>query len=497
MKSKSDCQVLAIGIDAAEPALIREMIENKQLPALESVLAEGKWLRVESPANIGSGAVWPTFITGHEPSKHSVYGEWVWHPEAMGLSRYTGRHLKAFWEDLDAAGVKVGIFDVPFAPFKTLAKGFQLSEWGPHDLLEGLFQVTPEPIAALVDELEAHPLLNDRLDTGGPQDYKGTRKLSSQCLGGVKLRGELARRLMSKADPHVAIVVFTEIHHTGHYLWHTQAPDHAVYKSNGFHSLQPTEPTLQDIYREVDNQIAELIRLVGPEATILVFSLHGMRPTHGVPSFLEPLLCERGFARLAGWASQSWKERAIGTMAAAKRLAPTGVKKLYYKALPPTTTVKLAQPTMLALYDWQNTRAFALPADQHGWIQLNLKGRESRGIVEPKNYEDVCQQVTLMLEGLTADDGRRIVHHVLRTAQTAEQALAQRLPDLVVHWEDAAFSAPLKIKGSAIVSEPLGKKFTGRHARDGFCIFRGTSDLCEGDTLRARDMNLVIQSSVR
>src|SRR4030095_14870755 len=155
MKSNSDCQVLAIGIDAAEPALIREMIENKQLPALESVLAGGKWLRVESPANIGSGAVWPTFITGQEPSKHSVYGEWVWHPETMGLSRYSGRHLKAFWEDLDAAGVKVGIFDVPFAPFKTLTQGFQLSEWGPHDLLEGALQVTPEPIAALVDELEA------------------------------------------------------------------------------------------------------------------------------------------------------------------------------------------------------------------------------------------------------------------------------------------------------------------------------------------------------
>jgi predicted AlkP superfamily phosphohydrolase/phosphomutase len=405
--------------------------------------------------------------------------------------------LRAFWEDLEAAGLRVGTFDVPFAPFKPLTQGFQLSEWGAHDLLEGRLQVTPQPIAALVDELEAHPLLNDRLDTGGPHDYDGLKRLSSQCLAGVKLRGKLAQRLISKVNPHVAIIVFTELHHTGHYLWHTQAPDHAVYKSNGFHNFQPTEPTLQDLYREVDNQIAELIRMAGPEATVLVFSLHGMRPTHGVPSFLEPLLCERGFARLAGWTSQSWKERAIGTLAAAKRLAPTKMKKLYYKTLPPTTAIKLAQPTMLALYDWQNTRAFAVPADQHGWIRLNLIGRESRGVVKPTEYEELCQQVTLMLEGLTTDDGRRIVREVLRTAQTAEQALVQHLPDLVVHWEDAAFSAPLKIKDSSFVSEPVGKKFTGRHARDGFCVFRGASDLCEGDTLRARDIHRVIQSSIR
>src|SRR5262245_44968118 len=234
MKSKNDCQVLAIGIDAAEPTLIREMINSKELPTLERLLTEGKWLRVESPANIGSGSVWPTFITGHEPSTHSVYGEWAWHPETMSLSRYTGRHLKAFWNDLSSDGIKVGILDVPFAPFTPLTEGFQLSEWGPHDLLEGQLQVTPENIAELVDSVKSHPLLTDRLDTGGPHDSNGLKKLSSECLDGVKLRGELARRLISETNPHVAIVVFSEIHHTGHYLWHTQAPDHEVYKYNGF-----------------------------------------------------------------------------------------------------------------------------------------------------------------------------------------------------------------------------------------------------------------------
>jgi len=497
MSFNNDGHVLAIGIDAGEPTLIREMIEGKQLPALAGLLSEGKWLRVESPAHIGSGSVWPTFITGEEPSKHGVYGEWVWHSDTMGLSRYTGRHLKAFWEDLTADGTRVGVFDVPFAPFSSFTHGFQLSEWGPHDLLEGHLQIAPEGIAGSVREEETHPLLRDRLDTGGPRDYNGLKRLSSGCLHGVKLRGEMARRLITQTNPQLAIIVFTEIHHSAHYLWHTLAGDHSVYQNNGFKNLRPFEPTLQDIYREVDKQIGELIKTAGPNATVLVFSLHGMRPTHGVPSFLGQLLCELGFAKLAGWASQSWKERAIAAMAATKRRTPNGLRKLYYKVLPPGTTLKLAQPTMLALYDWENTRAFALPADQHGWIHLNLKGREARGILEPEEYEGTCNQLELILQGLTASDGRPLVREVFRTAQSVDDALAQRLPDLVVHWQDAAFAAPLRIKDSAIVSEPIGKKFTGRHARDGFCIFRGASSLCDADTLRAAEIHRVIKTSLR
>ncbi|MEP6706908.1 MAG: alkaline phosphatase family protein [Pyrinomonadaceae bacterium] len=67
-------RVLAIGLDAREPALIRRMIAQDEMPTLRSLLAEGRWMRVQSPAHIGSGSVWPTFMTGKEPSAHGVYG---------------------------------------------------------------------------------------------------------------------------------------------------------------------------------------------------------------------------------------------------------------------------------------------------------------------------------------------------------------------------------------------------------------------------------------
>src|SRR5258707_15664202 len=127
MSSNRPAQVLAIGIDAAEPTLVRELIEAGQMPVLKSLLAGGKWLRVKSPAHIGSGSVWPTFITGEEPASHGVYGEWCWRPKAMSVERYGGSGLNPFWQAVAEDGGEVGKIGISFAPPVGLKEGFEVS----------------------------------------------------------------------------------------------------------------------------------------------------------------------------------------------------------------------------------------------------------------------------------------------------------------------------------------------------------------------------------
>src|SRR3979411_1515710 len=114
MSNSNRSRVLAIGIDAAEATFVRQLIEQNELPALKSLLDDGQWLRVQSPAHIGSGAVWPTFMTAEETTTHGVYSEWMWRPETMCLSRYHGRHLTPFWKALARQDISIGVFDVPF-----------------------------------------------------------------------------------------------------------------------------------------------------------------------------------------------------------------------------------------------------------------------------------------------------------------------------------------------------------------------------------------------
>jgi predicted AlkP superfamily phosphohydrolase/phosphomutase len=496
MSINNNSRVLAIGIDAAEATFVRKLIEQDEMPALKSLLREGQWLRVRSPAHIGSGAVWPTFMTGAEPTVHGVYSEWSWRPEAMTLRRYHGRHLTPFWKSLTEQDIPVGVFDVPFALPVGMSRGFEVCEWWAHDSTGTGLQTGPDEILSVVRQSPAHPLSANRFVDTTPNSKTDLKELTAACIEGVRRRGALAQSLIRKTDPQLSLMVFPEIHHASHQMWHTVDPEHKIYEGRELDNEGKAEPLLKEVYRAVDQQIGELIDFAGTEASVMVFALHGFRPALGFPAFLGPLLCERGFSRLANWSSQSWKERALSLLGAIKRHTPDEFKKLYYKLTPTTTTHKLARPTMLPAYDWANTRAFSLPTDQYGWIRINLAGREAQGSVPADQYEETCKQLEKMLLALTTESGQSLVKDVTRTAANAECALSNPLPDLVVHWEDAAFASPLEIKDSKVRVQFVGKKSTGQHAPEGFCIFRGGRDWGSEEVVAAKDLGRLITASL-
>ncbi|HEX3187763.1 MAG TPA: alkaline phosphatase family protein [Pyrinomonadaceae bacterium] len=489
-------RVLAIGIDAAESTLVRQMIEQDQMPALRSLLAAGRWLEVQSPSIIGSGAVWPTFLTGEEPTSHGIYSEWKWLPETMSLRRYEGHHLTPFWKALAERGVSVGVFDVPFAPPVGVTRGFEVCEWWAHDSTAAGLRAGPDPIRAVVAAAPAHPLSANRFFNSTPDGKSNLPELAEACSEGARLRRQLVQRLIRETAPQISVVVFPELHHAGHQLWHTVAPDHWVYNGLASNGDRPGGSFLRNVYRAVDQEIGALVESVDPATTVMVFALHGMRPALGFPAFLGPLLCERGFSSLANLRSQTWTTRALSLFAATKRHAPAGLKKLYYQVTPVTATYKLARPTMLPAYDWQKTRAFSLPTDQYGWIRINLIGRESLGVVPPHEYETLRTELEQMLLSLASEDGELLVQDIGRTAADAASARDNPLPDLVVHWRDAAFSSSLKIKGSKVPAQMVGKKSTGQHTTPGFCIYRGEEEWGRDGVVDAKDLNRMITASV-
>lgn len=486
MTSAGGPRVLAIGIDAAEATLVRQFIDQGELPALGSLLKDSRWLRVESPAHIGSGAVWPTFMTGVDPTLHGMYSEWSWMPDEMGLTRYHGRHLTPFWKSLAQQNIRLGIFDVPFALPVGVSSGFEVCEWWAHDATGAGLQAGPNEILSRVKQAPAHPLSANRFVDTTPDNLTNLKELTTACVEGARLRGNLATQLISEMKPQLSLLVFPEIHHASHQMWHTAQPQHQFYNGRKLNGEHAAGPLLKHVYRAVDQQVGGLIELAGSEATVMVFALHGMRPALGFPAFLGPLLCERGFARLESWSSQSWSRRALSLLAATKRHTPDGLKKLYYKVTPTAATHKLARPTMLPVYDWKTTRAFSLPTDQYGWIRVNLKQREAEGIVAAEDYEATCSELEEMLRELLREDGSPLVRDIIRTSSDVEGALTNPLPDIVVHWDDAAFTSPLKIRGSAVETAAVGAKSTGQHASAGFCIYRGAAEV--GDTIAAKDL---------
>jgi predicted AlkP superfamily phosphohydrolase/phosphomutase len=486
MSSNDDLKVLAIGLDAAEPSLIQQLMKDGSMPGLATLASEGRWFRVAAPAHIGSGCVWPTFITGTPPTEHGRYSEWIWRPEEMSLERYHGRDLDPFWKRLDEKGIAVGVLDVPFATPVGLKSGFEVSEWWSHDSVLESTQSGPEKIDALLKDIPAHPLSLKRQGAVKPNDPPALRQLTKDSNEGVRRRGALVQHLIDHTLPALALIVFPETHHTGHQMWHTVASEHPLYRSQNLFS---SEPLLREVYREIDFQITNLAAKAG-DAVVMVFSLHGMKAGLGSPVFLQQVLCMRGFSQISSWSSQSWSERRWSMLAGLKKRSPKLVKNLYYKLTPQLAIQQVARPTMLPVYDWQKTRAFSLPTDQYGWIRINLKGREAKGSVPPASYCETLDELEEMLTQLKNSEGELLVRDVVRTLANDVMALHHRIPDLVVHWSDAAFSSRLRIDNTPFESQPAGIK-TGQHALDGFCVMRGgPNDL--GTSMQAQDMGRLI-----
>jgi predicted RNA-binding protein with TRAM domain len=53
----------------------------------------------------------------------------------------------------------------------------------------------------------------------------------------------------------------------------------------------------------------------------------------------------------------------------------------------------------------------------------------------------------------------------------------------------------LRIQGSTVQVEPVGRKSTGQHAAEGFCIYHGGVENL-GDVVAAKDLGRLITSSI-
>ena len=475
MSRSKRLRVLAIGVDAAEPTLVQRLINEGQLPCLRALQERGVWGRVLSPAHIGSGAVWPTFMAGESPLHHGIYYDWPWNPEMMSLSHLSTDHLTPFWKALSLEGYAVGVLDVPLAPIAGVPKGIEISEWGAYDFLRGRMEVSPPALLDWVlKSAGSHPFSTSVIEVSGPHDHQGLAGAVSLFLAGVRERGTLAARLLTDMELDLLLIVFPEIHQASHLLWHTIDPAHPAHNGAGEPSI--VTRGLLDIYREADRQIARLVDAVGPETTVLVFSLHGMRAKEGIPTILDPLLQSLGFASVKSWGGRSWPERAHSAFATIKRRTPLALKRLYHRVASRSIMVRFVQQGMMPTYDWSRTVAFPLPSDQNGWIRLNLMGREAQGILNLEKYDETCDRLEAVLQGLRTDGGKPVVKDVLRIARETGGTPPQHLPDLIIHWEDTASASPLRLMTPPVSALPTGTKFTGQHTFEGFFVLRPGPD---------------------
>jgi len=465
-----------IGLDAGDPELIERWCADGTLPHMAALRSQGLSGRLDSSARYLAGSPWPTMYTGRDVTSHGLYHDFQWRKDSMGFAAPSEDWLDVdpFWRNL-GGDVDVVAYDVPFAPACRPFRGAEMSCWASHDKLA---PASSHPKELVGEARERFGKWTVSYEGYGPGLIDELLALRLEMLENTRRSAELAEWLLTRPW-RLAVVCFSAPHRGGHRLWDRTSIKGPVPELKG----AEFDEALRDLYVACDQAIGRLIG-AHPDASVLVFSTHGMMVNTSRADFLDEMLARV----LAGGAHG---RRRVSLSRRFGEALPDEWLRFITRNIPRTLHNRMVTMWSTGAIDWSKTPAFCCRADLQGYIRINLKGREPEGIVEPgRAYDALCDRIT---EGLAsfrdADTGEAFVEEVCR-ADTVFPDGPRRdyLPDLIVRWAPTpatphrAVRSPQfgQIRRSTPGRVPNGR--SGNHRGEGVLIARGPG-IAPGATL--------------
>ncbi len=465
-------KILVIGADSADPDLIERWGADGELPNLMALKRASARGRITNPTGLEAGSAWPSFHTGLNPGHQ---------PQFDGMRRfktddYKFGHFSAeaaacgFWEELSRSGRRSFVLDPPYAPLDANINGVCIVDWSAHVPARGsgrlvlatspseikeevLNLVGPEPIRGL-------PCDDNVCDT--IEDY---RRFRDDHLVRIEKKAILAKHFLAKESWDYFEVVFCDLHCMGHHLWHLNDPDHPNYRVDFEAALG--KPLFEG-YRALDRAVGEILAQVGSDTIVLFYASHGMGPQYTGTGLLDRILyrLEHGIPASAG--KRTWRAQARMLW----QYVPLDIRAKL-KPLRRSLSGVTRHPQFLP--DRHLRKFFEVHANNGaGGVRINLKGRESQGVVSPEDYESVLEQLSSdLLSVNNAETGQPLASHVLKTHEIYAGDYLDELPDLIVFWNR---SKPIRWVHSdkvGILFQEFADGRTGDHTGDGLFFAKG------------------------
>lgn len=483
-------RLLALGLDAASPALVERFAREGAMPHVRRLLAEGLSARCRGVEGFFVGATWPSLYTALSPARHGHHALVQLRPGTYDLYRpqdETLVHAQPFWDHLARGGLRCAVLDVPLSALSAHVAA-QVVEWGSHDELYG-FCARPEPLAReIAARFGEYPLA--RGCDAERRDEAAWRDFLERLERGAARKAALTRFVLAREPYDFALQVFSETHCAGHQAWHLHDPAHPAHDAALAAALG--DP-LRRVYAAVDSAVGE-IAACAPDATLVVFAAHGMSHWYGAQFLLCQILVRLGVtaplaapaprpaARAAALAEDAWlalPERLRRALAPLKDRAKEAVRRARPRTAPPRPSldVDAARSDCFPVYN-----GLAV-----GGIRLNLAGREPAGRLRPGAEADafcarLAAELLALRDGVT---GRALVRAVRRTRDLGAGERLAALPDLLVEWSDDAPTGSLAHAGGraaairatsprlGVVEGANAYGRTGEHRPEGFFVARG------------------------
>ncbi len=193
-----------------------------------------------------------------------------------------------------------------------------------------------------------------------------------------------------------------------HGFWKYVDPAHPKYEPGN-----PFETCIPDYYARLDEQLGEVLELVGEDALVMVVSDHGAKAMQGSLN-LNDFFIREGLLVLN-------------------------------QEVPPGSRLK---PEVI---DWSRTRVWGW-GGYYARIFLNVAGREPQGTIPASDYERVRDEVAELIESIPDDQGRAMQTRAYRPAELFTGAYVDQAPDLMVYFDDLNWRAGQDLNNSELYS---------------------------------------------
>jgi predicted AlkP superfamily phosphohydrolase/phosphomutase len=487
MRERGAKRMLVIGIDSATFDVIDPLVKGGELPNFARLLREGAAGELESVPNINSAPAWSSIVTGKNPGRHGIF-YFVEDDSEHYSYQYVNasfRTAKPIWQVLSEAGKRVGVINVPISYPAEPLEGFLIAGLDAPGMDAPNFCYPPDLFPRLrrkLGEYIIEPGLPSLMKAGKIDE--AVRILDTT----VAQRLRYARHLMSEQEWDFFFVVFTALDAAQHFFW--------KYMQTGHFKVSPEErkeygQVIFKVHKMLDDAIGELTELAGPDTRVIIVSDHGMGPTDSrnklLPYWLESLgllAFEDAGTKHYGSAIQRGRKVALDVLAYLYRQVDRRLSrdtKIRLARMLPRLRAATEIHIQIGKIDWSRTKAYANGKRSEMWI--NLRGRQSQGIVEPgREYDELCAFINEQLRAARDPvTGEPYVERVFRRDEVYEGPWVYRSPDLIVRWHRGGWIDNMRfgirtgaeIKRIAKRYDPIFELGSGHHTLHGIIILRG------------------------
>jgi len=449
--------ICVLQFDAASVAVVERMLAAGRLPVLAGLIERGRRVTLDTPANHFAAGAFHTLYSGIDLADHGLFYPFQWEAAAQRARYMTAFPApSAIWERLARAGLRTLAID----PYESRPpddwKGTYVCGWGFRDRV-----VLPRwslPRTAGARLAKRHGGGPHATEIFGRPNVRELLALRAKLVAAPERVATAASELLAQNEPYdLAWLTFSAAHLAGHQFWDLSQ----LAEEPGGRDRELLQSALEDVYAAVDVAFGRVLAALPDGADVVVASAVGMDVNSSradlLPQMLAAVLIGGPLRSDGGGAGAIWRLRAA---------IPPAARGAIAQALPDRVALELAARLELRGIAWSDTAAFCHPADNQGYIRLNLRGRERDGIVDPAEADGLLRTIAQGLQTFSDPDGAPAVARVDRVRDHHVGARADQLPDLVVQWSERPATTLAGVHSAAfgdVLRRGTGSGRSGNH----------------------------------